>query len=355
MGVYHEAVMASLTMNRKETVAGASSIIGNMPITPMRAVSLVKPFDSLMGKVPLSALSVPSMMSTAERRFLYSLARSHYSGQGLIVDAGLFLGASTRCFGEGLQANAAYKPPAKRKTKPIQSFERGLINPGMPAFFDRNEVQFDGKVGDSFEPILTANVKPVESVVNLRVGDILESPEISDPIEICYLDVLKSEELAFFCVSRYFPKLIPGLSIVLQQDYFFDGLPFIKVYQEYLSEYFEYVGEICSMAVFRCIAQVPLIPEPLDKSLSHDEQLRLCSVALQRSVDPTRRFMMSVSKLRLVRKLRGVEAARQYLAFIETEYPEQIAMAGQKYARLRDIWRAAQKIAMGPEKVEQVI
>lgn len=347
--------MAGVALNQNEVVQSVPPVLGSAPLTPMRAVSLTKPFNTLLGKVPPSALSVPSMMSTAERRFLYSLAQSYYSGQGLIIDAGLFLGASTRCFGEGLLANTNYKRPLKGKSKPIQSFERGLVNPGMPAFFDRNQVQFDGKLGESFEPVLEANVKPVEALVNLRVGDILQSPEMPDPIEICYLDVLKSEELAYFCVSRYFPKLIPGVSIVLQQDYFFDGLPFIKVYQEHLAEYFEYVGEICSMAVFKCIAQVPPITAPLEKTLSHDEQLRLCSVALQRSVDPTRRFMMAVSKLRLVRKLRGLDDARNYLAFIESEYPDQIAMAAQKYIRLRDIWRAAQKLATGSEKVEKVL
>lgn len=45
------------------------------------------------------------MMSEGERRFLYNIVKSYYSGAGLIVDTGIFLGASTACLGAGVKAN----------------------------------------------------------------------------------------------------------------------------------------------------------------------------------------------------------------------------------------------------------
>ncbi len=326
-------------MNDLTPIREADALVEHF--APMRAVHLKKPFNKLMGKIPPDTLSVPSMMSAAERRFLYGLAQQHYSGKGLIVDAGLFLGASTRCFGEGLKANTSAKLPRK---KPIISFERGLINPGMPAFFKRNKVEFEGEVGESFESLLRENVAPVSDVVELRVGDIMETGKVDAPIEILYLDVLKSAEITSFVYKNYVQKLIPGVSIVLQQDYFFDGLPFIKTYQENFARCFEYVGEICSMAVFRCIAPVPAVADDLEKTLSDEAQLRLASIALHRSVDPCRRFMMAVSKLRLIRKLHGLAPARAYFKFIEGEYPEVIDLA-DTHGRLRDIWRTAQQVA----------
>ena len=325
----------------------AGDIYGSRSFLPMRAVALNPPFNKLVGKIPPSALAVPSMMSTAERRFLFGLAQTHYTGQGCIVDAGLFLGASTRCFGEGLLDNRQVSSRRKPGKPLIHSFERGLINAGMPAFFERNNVPFEGRVGDSFEPLLQANVAPVTSVVDLRVGDILQSGGVQEPIEILYLDVLKSEELTYYCFKEFYPKLIPEISIVLQQDYFFDGLPFIKTYQEHVAHCFEFLGEICSMAVFKCIRAVPELEAPLEQTLSAAEQLRLSSIALQRSVDPSRRFMMAVSKLRLIRKRKGVDAAAEYLRHIESDYPEQVAMAGQQSGRLKDIWRTAQKLVRG--------
>ena len=61
---------------------------------PMRTVQLARPFNRLIGTIPKSALSVPSMMSLPERRFLYGVAKDYYRGDGVIVDAGIFLGAS---------------------------------------------------------------------------------------------------------------------------------------------------------------------------------------------------------------------------------------------------------------------
>ena len=65
--------------------------------------------------------SIPSMMKAQELDLLYSLVKNYYKGEGYIVDAGIFMGASTKCFIEGLAAN----PPPRRVAKPtIHSFER---------------------------------------------------------------------------------------------------------------------------------------------------------------------------------------------------------------------------------------
>jgi predicted O-methyltransferase YrrM len=310
------------------------------PREPMRMTHLLRPFNRLIGTIPKSALSVPSMMSVAERRFLYGLASKYYRGEGVIVDAGIFLGASTRAFGEGLRDNHDVK--TTRWPRPIISFERGIVTPTMPAFFKRNSLDIDLKPGDSFAEVVRSNVEPVVDIVDLRVGDIQQTGKVDQPIEILFLDVLKLPEINKFCVENYYPRLIPGRSIVLQQDYFYDLLPYIKTYQEYFAEYFAYVGEIGSTAVFLCHKEIPeSVAKQIDDSLDAAEQIRLAGIALQRSNDPARRFLMALSKARLIRRLQGAKAAQEYLQFVKGEYPD-VDVDGSP--RLREALRSTEVV-----------
>jgi hypothetical protein len=290
---------------------------------PLRTAFLEAPFRALVGKLPDRVLSIPSMMSVPERRFLYGLAAKYYSGKGVIVDAGIFLGASTTCFGEGLRENTNLHHAQARWKRPIVSFERGIVTPTMPAFFKRNAIEFDPLPGDSFEELVSANVKPVSDLVDLRMGDIQETGKIEAPIEILFLDVLKLPEINKFVVENYFSRLIPGRSIVVQQDYFYDLLPYVKTYQEYFANYFTYIGEIGSTGVFLCKEKIPQdVTVGVEEKVGPEEQIRLATVALQRSTDPARRFLMALSKVRLIRKLHGAKAAQNYLEFVKGEYPD---------------------------------
>jgi hypothetical protein len=311
------------------------------PKEALRNTNLMRPFNRLVGALPKPVLDVPSMMSVAERRFLYGLASKYYLGEGLIVDAGIFLGASTRCFGEGLRENTHLATISAKWQRPIISFERGIVTPTMPQFFKRNGLEFNASPGDSFSDLVRTNVTPVIDVVDLRMGDILETGAIRERIEILFLDVLKLPEINRFVVENYYSRLIPGRSLVIQQDYLYDLLPYVKTFQEALSEYFTFVGEIGSTAVFLCKKQIPQeatlrIEERVDSS----EQLRLASIALQRSTDPARRFLMALSKARLIRKLHGAKAAQAYLEFVKSEYPEEVD--SERSPRLREALRGAE-------------
>ena len=308
----------------------------------MRMMHLERPFNRLVGSIPKPVLSVPSMMSVPERRFLHGLAANYYSAEGLIVDAGIFLGASTMCFGTGLRENPSLQKALPRWRKPIVSFERAIVTPTMPGFFKRNGLDIHLTPGESFADLVKTNVRPVIDLVDLRLGDILETGKIEQPIEILFLDVLKLPEISKFVVETYYPRLIPGRSIVIQQDYFYDLLPYVKTYQEFFSDYFTYVGEIGSSGVFLCNRKIPQDVASGIEDLDATEQLRLASVALQRSIDPARRFLMALSKLRLLRKLLGAKAAQNYLQFIKSEYPDEVQVGGPP--RLSEALRGAEMV-----------
>ncbi|WP_295524632.1 hypothetical protein [Novosphingobium sp. Chol11] len=331
---------AQQTLAAKEPVPDAE---------PMRMVRFNPAFSRLLGTISKTAIKVPSMMSLLEKRVLFTLARERYTGEGVIIDAGIFLGASTVCFGDGIRLNPLAKKIGKRWEKPIISFERAIINPGMPGFFKRNSVEGMAEPGESFASALEANIEPVADLVDLRLGDILETGQgISSPIEILFLDVLKMPEISRFVARNYFPQLIPGVSIVVQQDYFYERLPFIKTDQEFFAEYFTFIGEVCSTALFLCTKAIPESAiAKLEQALPAREQERLASVAMQRSCDPARRYMMALSKVRLIKQLYGSDSAEEYLQFVRKEFPDQVAST---LPRLQDALLAIERLCSGADE-----
>ena len=114
----------------------------------------------------------------------------------------------------------------------------------------------------------------------------------------------------------------------------------MKTYQEYFADYFTYIGEIGSTGVFLCKEKIPQqVTVGVEDKLEAEEQIRLATVALQRSIDPARRFLMALSKVRLLRKLLGAKAAQSYLQFVKGEYPDAREKAP---LRLREALRSAE-------------
>lgn len=288
-------------------------------------------FAPLVGSVPQACLDTPSMMSLPERQFLFGLASRYYAGKGIIVDAGIFLGGSTRCFGEGIRSNPQREEIVRNWPRPVVSYERAIVNPNMPLFFRNHGLAVSAAPGESFEPELRRNIEPVKDLVDLRIGDFMEAAGLDGPVEILFLDILKTPALSLRALRLFYPRLIAGRSVVVQQDYFFEELPWIKTHQEALADYFDFVGEVGSSAIFLCRKEIPqAVLDGLENDLSPAEQLRLASIALHRSADPARRLFMALSKMRLIRKLQGRMAARAYLELIKTEFPEQVAQIDNK-------------------------
>lgn len=330
---------AAATADRHTPLSAGVELL--TPATPLHTIRLNAAFAPLVGPTPQSRLETPSMMSVAERQFLVGLASRHYEGQGIIVDAGVFLGASTRCFGEGVGSNPRRDAITRMWPRPIVSYDRAIVNPNMPGFFQRHGLAFAGAVGESFESELRRNIEPVKDLVDLRIGDFMDATALDRPIEILFLDILKAANLSRHAFQLFYPHLIPGQSLVIHQDYFFDELPWIKTHQERLADHFEYVGEIGSSAVFLCRKKIPQAAvDQFADDLPPAEQLRLASIALHRSVDPARRFLMALSKMRLMRKVEGRGPARAYLEWIRAEFPEQVAQT--ENARLSQAFRKAE-------------
>jgi predicted O-methyltransferase YrrM len=249
------------------------------------------------------------MISPQERRLLYTLAKKHFRNQGRIVDAGTFLGASTVTFAQGLIDNSEYIDTGN-KNKPIISFDQAIVRKN----FKNHAVKHGLTVlpeGESFGDLLRDLIDPYIAKVELVIGNLLQYDGDSlGEIEICFLDILKSEELNKHALSVFFPKLMPG-AYVIQQDYFFDGLPFIKVAMEALAEHFDYLGEVRSSALFRLKSRISSyqIARVFNRKPSAHEQLQLHKKAETRTGSPSRQYLMQLSRSRLLASLGRVDDA----------------------------------------------
>ncbi|MEM9790212.1 MAG: hypothetical protein AAF842_07370 [Planctomycetota bacterium] len=271
------------------------------------------PMLSLSPDLPRAVETHPGMISRNERQLLYTIALDVYQGWGRIVDAGAFLGASTACFATALQQRGFQfqKQGSGAVDRPILSFELGMPRENFYRHAKANGIELPPGGVESFLDYLKRLTLPYLEQVELREGNIMTyTGEGLGPVEVCFLDVLKTDQLVEHCHNVFFPKLKPG-SLVIQQDYFFDQLPLIKVSQEALADHFDYIGEARSSAVYRLNKPLEMdSPGSVGFNLSPDEQLECHRLAESRTVDPDRQYMMQLSRAHLLAWHGRVEEAR---------------------------------------------
>lgn len=245
--------------------------------------------DVNFGDTPVPAVVTdhPSMMSPQEKALLYRLARNHYRGEGLIVDAGLFLGASTRAFARGVR-DGGHIPSWG---KPIQSYDIAIWVKGMDKHLTKPAVQkaIAGmeapQRNKSFAHILEALLADDLDLVDLRLGDIVQLASADRPVEIAFYDCIKTYDRDLAAFRAFGPHYTPDRTILVQQDYFYWTAPEHRVRQEFLADHFRFEGQVRSTAVFRCIKPLPEAWFETDPvaGLPVEEQVRLIDQAAARA------------------------------------------------------------------------
>ena len=300
----------------------------------MGTVALRAELDISGVELPQPCLSVPSMISINERKLLYHLVKDHYTGAGFIIDAGIFLGSSTLAFGMALlnrsDKEALLRPYRHRATKPIHGYDKCIATPHMVRFLQEDKHPLEGSlhIGDDFSPLLADQVGKVASLVDLHIGDLKEYGwDASDGIEVLFIDVAKSLSLHKHILRQFMPALIVD-SYIIQQDFFFAELPWIKVTMAHLRDHFELLGEAHASAVFRCTNADwgdKLARDPWDKA-DLEELLHLHDSWLDATSDRRRRAMMELSSVHLMVAKESFTQADERLRRIEEIYADIIAI-----------------------------
>jgi hypothetical protein len=172
---------------------------------------------------PDEVLEVPTMLSVQERALLYVLARDYADpSQGAIVDAGCFLGGSTVALLAGLRdRSTAWTGP------PVVSYD--LFRVEAYSYDKYFGAHFDKQVGDSFRDLYDVHVSGFGVPHVTHEGDLARIGWNGGPIQILFLDVLKSWALADAVQRAFWPHVIPGHTLIVHQDYGWGGAPWIQL------------------------------------------------------------------------------------------------------------------------------
>ncbi len=183
--------------------------------------------------VPPGVVSAPTMLSVEERQLLYVLARDYVRG-GAIIDAGCFLGGSTRALAAGVAENRRL-----RRGRPIHTYDLFAMDPSFPRDYPGLVADI---AGDSTRPRFEEVVGPLLRHVEVHEGDICEERWTGGAIELLFIDVCKSWAINDHVVREFFPALVPGRSVVVQQDLIHEWLPYLTITMGLFRKSFELVA-----------------------------------------------------------------------------------------------------------------
>lgn len=278
--------------------------------------------------VPKYATEFPSMTTLREKEVLYRLVKACFTGKGLIVDAGLFLGASTNAMGWGVKDSVnALNQVRKLGNKPIQAYDIALWNSaGFDKYLKDPLVKdavgdYSFKNGDNYDFLLKRLLSHHFDLIDFHIGDIIKKAYVPDgqTVEIAFFDCLKNYERDWAAFKAFAPSYVPGSTIVIQQDYFFEDALENKIRQEFLCQYFECIGVVDTSAIFRLTRPIPseyFVSDPL-LSLSVDEAIALLEVASRRAEGLAFKIYAEVGVVRYMIKNDRLEDARLRLSEIE--------------------------------------
>ncbi|MES0869196.1 hypothetical protein [Pseudovibrio sp. SCP19] len=253
--------------------------------------------------LPPDVVNAEGMLSREERSLLYLLARDHYRGDGVLIDGGSFLGSSTVSLAHGIRDNThSQNDMSVFRCKPIQAFEIGFLprlKNGKEKFKEWGAFKY--RFGDSFIPRLEQNIENYSDLIDLHVGDLVDFKFPATPIEICFIDVGKSVQLDDYVNKNFLANLIPGKSILVNQDFYFDRLPWIKVTMGYLKDYFEWIGQVRTSVVYKNTKKIP--QEVLSYNPFRNGTLDECIAYHDSHVFPDDQSPITLSRLALSRAL----------------------------------------------------
>jgi hypothetical protein len=256
------------------------------------------------------AVGIQTMLSKAERRLLYGLARDYASG-GAIVDAGCFLGGSTAALLAGVRDR-----PGGWTGPPVESYDLFRVEAfTISKFFSGDR---SVRVGDSFRPRFDAHVGRFDVPHVVHEGEITEIGWSGGPIDILFLDVLKSWEINDAVLRDFFPSLVPGHSVIVQQDYGWGDTPWIPITVELLRDSLVLLDWMeWGSHVFFVERELPAdVLETGVSGLDLDMKLELSEQAIARA-EGWVQGMLEISRCLLVEERDGKEAALAGLRAVE--------------------------------------
>ncbi len=281
------------------------------------------------------------MLSRSEIDYLHWLASTRYTGSGRIVEMGCFFGGSTMPLARGLEANVA------AVTKPnILTYDSFIMDSDTAPRFPVNLGS-----GDSFRPVFEAYVRDHLARITIRQGWLPTSlgrggerelyPE-QEPVEILFVDVAKLWPVHDTILRTFGARLIPGRSILVQQDFKHHGCYWLGLHMLQLRDCFEPLHDVTGGASV-AFGYKGGIEVELQALLAREDIAGASIAQAWRDVDAYWASQGATS-IRLVQRLAAAthladagrpEEAGEFLALFEGEFRSAVPLAE------RGAWRLA--------------
>lgn len=244
-----------------------------------------------------AAIGVPKgMVGPEERACYYWLARNWLSDRGCIVDAGCFVGSSTFSFAAGA-ADGGRRSYKNRKL--IHAYDYFKVIDEYVGEAISRDFRPIGE-GQSYLDIFEHQTAPYADMISTHPGDFLTHKWHGDPIEILFIDIAKTPELNAHACGEFLHHLIPGHSVILQQDYFHCWHPYIHITMEFLADEVELVDDHIphQTAAWRLVKPIPREKQQRLAAYDLTKQERMALLArLIAKASPTIRPMIEVVRI----------------------------------------------------------
>jgi hypothetical protein len=239
-----------------------------------------------------------SMTIPYELAFCESFARECFSGRGRMVDLGCWYGATTLSLARGLKRNWR-----ARNNRLIEGFDLFVWNKWMDPVADHIKMPKMYRERESFFHDVQKLLQPYKRAVRLYQQDLMDYKPVQSPVELLFVDAMKSWALAKKIVTEFFPLLIPGVSVVVQQDFVFHdpiaATSHLLMWR--LRHYFEWLHQIprSGSVVFLCKKQIDAtaLPRLEPESFSLEEIDQAYEYSRACVVEDDRRTHVEATKL----------------------------------------------------------
>lgn len=200
------------------------------PALPDRTDALLtRPWARLLERALGQARNVPTMLSDDEQKLYYWLTAFWAEGVGEIVDLGCFAGGSTARLAEGHRV--------AELTSGIHAYDRFTAQDDVKTaiLYPQGIAPFEG---EDILPLARNLLAPWQPHVIFHKGEIDHLGWGGGAIELLVMDASKAAATGDAMAEAFFPHLVSGASIVVQQDFLHWSQPWVPAQMEALSGYF---------------------------------------------------------------------------------------------------------------------
>lgn len=211
-----------------------------------------RPWARLLERALGPATGVPTMLTAEEQKLYYWITAFWTEGTGDIVDLGCFAGGSTARLAEGQRAAG--------RARGVHAFDRFTAGAEVKQsiLYEQGVAPFEGS---DILPLAKSLLEPWAPAVTFHRGEIDRKRWSGGPIEVLVMDASKAAETGDRMAETFFPHLIAGASLLVQQDFLHWSQPWVPAQMERLAAHFRPLAHVERDTVVFLCEHTPTLPE----------------------------------------------------------------------------------------------